>query len=147
MSITHKHNTRAGLIPYYIDEGDIVHVAVMVPSDPEFGGEEPQFAKGHIEEGESEAACAVREGVEELGIYLEDMGDVWKVISVNKIAWFAVEMSSKRMQPPSHESEYAFWLTVSAARERIRPWQQQILSEFWFNLTKYQPHLLSDFEE
>lgn len=145
--MTHTQNTRAGLIPYYIDDDLVVHVCLMVPSDPEFGGSEPQFAKGHIEGEESEECCAVREGVEELGITASDVIDVWRVTSVNKIAWFAAEMKGKKLDQPSYESEYSFWMTIGQAQERIREWQKQILQEFWFYLSRQNRNYLAEYPE
>ena len=57
---------RAGIVPYFIDNNQI-YVYLMIPSDPAYGGTEPQIAKGRVEE-EGEEEAAIREGEEELGL-------------------------------------------------------------------------------
>lgn len=59
---------RAGIIPFYVDENGKIEMMLMVPSDPKFGGEKFQIAKGEIDQGESVKGAAYREGKEELGL-------------------------------------------------------------------------------
>jgi len=69
-----KHGTkkfifRAGIIPYYKDEKtQQIVMMFMRPSDPKFGGDRLQIAKGKIDPGEATLAAALREGNEELGL-------------------------------------------------------------------------------
>lgn len=58
---------RVGIIPYYIDNGEIEFL-FMKPSDARFGGSEFQIAKGKLEDNENEFDGALREGHEELGL-------------------------------------------------------------------------------
>ena len=59
---------RAGVIPYYIDDGEI-KMLFMKPSKKKFGGAEFQIAKGKREKGESDEKAAFREAREELGLF------------------------------------------------------------------------------
>jgi len=59
---------RAGVIPYYVEEGEI-HMMFMKPSNPKYGGNCFQIAKGKKEEGESDKETAFREAGEELGLF------------------------------------------------------------------------------
>ena len=59
---------RAGVIPYYVKEGEI-HMLFMKPSNPKYGGKCFRVAKGKKEEGESDKETAFREAGEELGLF------------------------------------------------------------------------------
>ena len=122
-------NTRGGLIPYHIKDG-VVHVCLMIPSDPQFGGPDWQFAKGHIEHGESESDCAVREAIEELGLKSEEVCQPWHVTDSRRISWWAAEVTSMDLVDHSYESADARWYPVSTAFEVLREWQAPFLSKF-----------------
>lgn len=59
---------RAGVIPYYVDDGEI-KMLFMQPSKKKFGGAEFQIAKGKREEDEDDETTAFREAREELGLF------------------------------------------------------------------------------
>lgn len=59
---------RAGVIPYYIKDGEI-QMMFMQPSDPKYGGKDFQISKGKLEENESDKEAAFREAGEELGLF------------------------------------------------------------------------------
>ena len=63
-----KKINRAGVIPYYVDEGKI-KMLFMKPSDTKYGGDTYQIAKGKYEEGETAEEAAFREAREELGLF------------------------------------------------------------------------------
>lgn len=63
-----KKTERAGVIPYYIDDGQI-KMMFMKPSDPKYGGASFQIAKGKQEEGEEPLEAGLREANEELGLF------------------------------------------------------------------------------
>jgi|AntRauTorcE11897_2_1112592.scaffolds.fasta_scaffold00240_20 8-oxo-dGTP pyrophosphatase MutT (NUDIX family) len=67
MSKVNKKIPRAGFIPYYV-EGDELYIMIMVPSNPKFGGDKPQIAKGKIDPGEDARTAALREASEEVGL-------------------------------------------------------------------------------
>jgi len=60
---------RAGVIPYFVENGEI-KMLFMKPSKEKFGGNKFQIAKGKQEEGESDETTAFREAGEELGLFL-----------------------------------------------------------------------------
>jgi 8-oxo-dGTP pyrophosphatase MutT (NUDIX family) len=60
---------RAGMIVYRINETTGVEMLFMRPSDPEFGTDTLQVPKGRVEAGESNAAAALREAQEEVGLF------------------------------------------------------------------------------
>lgn len=63
---------RAGLIPYYNDNGQI-KMLFFIPSDPAYGGDQPQIAKGRVDRGEDVQQAALREASEELGLKLSNV--------------------------------------------------------------------------
>lgn len=60
---------RAGVIPYYLENDKTIKMLFMQPSDPHYGGHQFQIAKGQIDPGETPLQAAMREGVEELGLF------------------------------------------------------------------------------
>lgn len=60
---------RAGTIPYIIEDGE-VKMMFMRPSNPEYGGDTFQLAKGKVEDGETNEVAALREAKEELGLFV-----------------------------------------------------------------------------
>jgi 8-oxo-dGTP pyrophosphatase MutT (NUDIX family) len=63
---------KAGFIPYIIRNG-IPYFMFMVSSNSDFGGSAPAIAKGHMDNGESAIAAAIREAGEELGLKLDNV--------------------------------------------------------------------------
>ena len=59
---------RAAIIPYVYDDNGDLQMMFMKPSDPMYGGDQFQIAKGHVDPGEEPDAAAIREGGEELGL-------------------------------------------------------------------------------
>ena len=68
-----KKFNRPGVIPYYFDERGVLKMLFMRPSDPTYGGNQFQIAKGKIDDGETNEAAAFREGFEELGLLPENI--------------------------------------------------------------------------
>lgn len=64
---------RAGGIPYYKSQNGLIMMLFMVPSDPNFGGDKPQIAKGLVDPGERPEDGGIREAVEELGLIKENI--------------------------------------------------------------------------
>ncbi len=63
-----KKVERSGVLPYYIEDGDI-KIMFMKPSNAKYGGAEFQMAKGKHEPGESAKEAGMREANEELGLF------------------------------------------------------------------------------
>lgn len=69
---------RSGLIPYWIDESNEIHMMFMKPSDPIYGGDQFQISKGKVEDQEDFQTAAIREAQEELGLLeCNIIGPVW----------------------------------------------------------------------
>jgi 8-oxo-dGTP pyrophosphatase MutT (NUDIX family) len=107
---------RAGLIPFYKDQNGDIKMLFMKPSDPEYGGDTFQIAKGKVEEDDaSHMAAALREAKEEIGLF------VGNVIYTEEVGVFMGRTSvyvSKIKDPtmfgePSFETGDTAWMTLS----------------------------------
>ncbi|TFG98295.1 NUDIX hydrolase [Candidatus Thorarchaeota archaeon] len=117
---------RAGLIPYIIEEGS-VRMMFMRPSDPDFGGDKYQIAKGKIEDGESPLVAALREAKEEIGLFVgnviitEEVGQFMgrTTVFVSKIK------DTSMFGEPSFETSETTWMSLDEfledGRELHRP--------------------------
>lgn len=104
---------RAGLIPYTVDNGT-VRMKFMKPSNPEYGGDTFQIAKGRVEEGEDDKGAAIREAREELGLFI---GNTTLTESVGTFMGRTAVFVSKVKDPelfglPDDETSEVAWLTV-----------------------------------
>lgn len=63
-----KKQERAGLVPFYKTNDGKIFMMFMKPSDPKYGGDVFQIAKGRLDDGENPLEAAVREAGEELGL-------------------------------------------------------------------------------
>ena len=66
---------RAGIIPFFVENSE-VYMLFMKPSDPKYGGEQFQIAKGKREDDETDESAALREGFEELGLLNENITEL-----------------------------------------------------------------------
>ncbi len=65
---------RAGMVIYRVlGEGQVtadnIEMLFMIPSNPDFGGPDPQLPKGRIDPGETPLQAALREAQEEVGLF------------------------------------------------------------------------------
>ena len=104
---------RAGVIPFIIEDGD-VRMLFMKPSQPKFGGDTFQIAKGKQEEGESMEETAFREAREELGLFkgnvdhFEEVGEF-----LGRTTVFVAQIEDKGMfGDPHHETGDTRWMTL-----------------------------------
>ncbi len=67
---------RSGVLPYYFKD-DEIKILFMKPSDPKYGGNKFQMAKGKREEGETSEEAGLREGKEELGLFKGNIEDIY----------------------------------------------------------------------
>lgn len=112
---------RAGLIPYVVEENK-VHMMFMRPSDPDFGGDKYQIAKGKVEEGESHLDAALREAKEEIGLFI---GNVIKTEEVGQFMGRTTVFVSKikdtsMFGEPSFETAGTKWMTLEQFVEQGR---------------------------
>lgn len=104
---------RAGTIPYIIEDGHVL-MMFMKPSNPEYGGNAFQIAKGRVEDGEDNKTAALREAKEELGLFIgnvvltEDLGQFMGRTSV----YIAKVKDRAMFGEPSFETSEVAWMTV-----------------------------------
>jgi len=114
---------KSGVIPFYRDNKNIIHMYFMVPSDPAYGGIDPQIAKGDVDDGESLREAAMREGKEELGLREKNVLSVIDCGSNSnlKIHVFAAEVANAiKFDKPHFETGKTHWLTMDKFKIRGR---------------------------
>jgi len=115
-------NHKAGLIPYYKDN-DEIRMLFMVSSDPDYGGPDPQVAKGEVDAGEEIADAAVREAQEELGFNTYNavpntFARAWEDVITGKFDRFYLTVYCVEVQDPDNFSEPHYetartvWMTL-----------------------------------
>lgn len=126
---------KAGMIPYFVENGEI-HVCLFVSNDAQYGGDKPQIAKGHIDEGETWLDAAFREVEEETGIKIldENIVDISCLYAgafrgqVSKYGFIVagVEIDRKIDTSIGDEGE-GIWMRLPEAINKIRGDQKFIL--------------------
>lgn len=122
--------TRAGLMPYYIDENNETQICLMIPSDPAYGGSKPQIAKGHVDKGETPEKTAIREAEEELGYIHKSHYKVNYVTTMSNIRFYAVKVDSKNFNPASWETGEVIWIREKDLHG-VREWQKPIIKRIF----------------
>lgn len=126
----------AGTIPYYIDENNDVHVYLMIPSNPDYGGTQPQLAKGQIDDGYTVKETAAKEAKEEVGLKLTNLKffkklNDFKYIDGKMIAVYYAEVKDiNDFNDPHWESKWSGWINLSKDFNVIRPEQKHIFKYF-----------------
>lgn len=107
-----KKIERSGVLPYYIDDGQI-KILFMRPSDAKYGGDVFQMAKGKHEEGETAKETALREGYEELGLYKGNINHLHELgVFLGRTTVFVAEIDDPEMfGDPHFETEETKWMT------------------------------------
>jgi len=109
---------KAGLIPFYTDSDGQVLMLFMVPSNPAYGGTQPQIAKGGVDEGESVQIAAIREAQEELGMAKKNLRNIRQVLTTviedNYImSLFIAEVKNpNKVGKTDFETGKRYWLTI-----------------------------------
>ena len=127
---------RGGLLPYYI-KGNEVYFCLMIPSDPKFGGSQPQISKGGVDPGEKPKQTAKREAKEELGYIHKSSYNLEKIHVENNITWYCVKVDDTKLNPHDKESKTVVWLKSKKAYSVIRSWQKPILAKAYAKAKKY----------
>jgi len=117
---------RAGVIPYYIKDGEI-RMMFMKPSDPKFGGKCFQIAKGKQENGESDKETAFREAGEELGLFKGNVvhkHDLGNFLGRTRV-YLAEVKDPEMFGDPDNETGAVKWMTpdefTNSGRDLHRP--------------------------
>lgn len=120
---------RSGLIPIFKEYGR-TYAYCMIPSDPLFGGDMPQMAKGHIEIDLSPLDNAIKEATEELGLKVSNITDVKYLGDYTRIASFTCGViDPEDFDEPHWESSWAGWVDITEGLNDIRDVQQEIFLE------------------
>lgn len=104
---------RAGTIPYIVEDGQVL-MMFMKPSNPEYGGDTFQIAKGRVEDGEDMKTAALREAKEELGLFIgnvtltEELG-----LFMGRTTVYVAKVKDRNMfGEPSFETSDVAWMTA-----------------------------------
>lgn len=121
---------RAGLIPYVIEDNQI-QMLFMRPSDPRFGTDALQIAKGKIDKGETPEHAAIREAQEELGLFKSNIDNVQLLGTFLKsITVYICHVKDKTLfGQPNFETESTEWLTIEQFYEQGRDLHRMIVEE------------------
>jgi 8-oxo-dGTP pyrophosphatase MutT (NUDIX family) len=113
MGYDHKVVYRAGTIPYVVENGQVL-MMFMKPSNPDYGGEAFQIAKGKVEDGEETKEAALREANEELGLFIgnitiiEDLG-----VFLGRTSLYVAKVKDRDMFGlPGMETGEVAWMTA-----------------------------------
>lgn len=128
--------TKAGLIPYVVEDGQI-KMLFMVSSDARFGGPDPMISKGNIDPGETPEQAAIREAEEELGLQLSNMISHPFLITSEKIKGMDLEYfmniyacevaDTTSFSTPHYETAETVWLTLEQFEMIGRPLHRPIV--------------------
>ena len=132
-----KNIRRAGFIPFYIDDDGDVFAYTMIPSDPAYGGTEPQLAKGKLNDGLSSKETAVKEAEEELGLIKSNLSYVnllgvypYKQGDQDNIAVYYGEVKNSELWSEYHyETGWTGWINLTTDLGKIRSRQQPIFKD------------------
>jgi 8-oxo-dGTP pyrophosphatase MutT (NUDIX family) len=96
-----------------VENGQVL-MMFMKPSNPEYGGNTYQLAKGRIEDGEDSKAAAIREAKEELGLFV---GNVVLTESIGQFmgrtSVYVAKVKDRNMfGEPDFETESVTWMTA-----------------------------------
>lgn len=115
---------RAGLIPYIVENNEVL-MLFMTPNEDiaQFSTSNFQIAKGKVEpEDESTEAAALREGLEELGVFKGNIIRLTEVgVFMGRTTVFVAKVKDKDMFGlPSEETADTRWMTLEEFVEEGR---------------------------
>ena len=107
-----KKVNRSGVLPYMVEEEEI-RILFMKPSDPKYGGDSFQMAKGKHEDGESDLEAGLREAGEELGLFRGNVEDIHKLGNfLGRTMVYVCRVKDKDMfGDPCFETKETKWMT------------------------------------
>lgn len=103
---------RAGMIPYLIEDGEVL-MMFMKPSETLYGGDQFQLCKGVVEDGEDNRTAALREGAEELGLRDENIQSVTELGNfLGRTTVYIAQVGNKEdFDVPHYETDEVVWLS------------------------------------
>lgn len=128
---------RAGLIPYVVEEGKIL-MMFMRPSNPDFGGDEYQIAKGKVEYGETHLDAALREAQEEIGLFKGNVLRTEEVGSfMGRTSVFVSKIKNRDMfGEPSFETADTTWMSLDEFLENGRTLHRPVVQAAYRKILK-----------
>ncbi len=129
--------SRAGVIPYYIKDGE-VQMYFMQPSCEKYGGPDFQVCKGRIDPGENAKDAALREGFEELGLLEENIHELWYLGEFLKKNFFYVckIKDPANFGEPHFETGATAWMTLDQYLETGRPLHKGVVRAAYKSIIK-----------
>lgn len=133
---------KAGIIPWIIEDGKI-KMMFMIPSNPKYGGSNPQIAKGGVDPGENTQEAALREGYEELGLLPNNITHVTKILTVSvtgldesyPMTIYAAKVKNKNnFVKPHFETGQIMWLTNDEFQVSGRNIHKQLVASIFDKL-------------
>lgn len=127
--MTNKKVTRAGVIPYYIDD-DTIYMMFMKPSNPKFGGIFLQCCKGKVDEEDPDVRhAAFREAEEELGLFQGNViSEFFLGTFLGRTSMYVCKIHDPDMfGDPCFETEYVRWMTPDHFDQEGRSLHQPIV--------------------
>jgi 8-oxo-dGTP pyrophosphatase MutT (NUDIX family) len=126
---------KAGMIPYYIDTDGEIKMLFQESSDPDFGGPDPMISKGGLDKGETLLECAMREGLEELGLTTDNYNEpvhMWKstMYGYELNVFMCKVKDPDALVEPDYETKAVHWLSLSEFEEVGRPDHKFIVRYF-----------------
>ena len=107
----------------------------MIPSNKNYGGTDPQIAKGLIDDGEDIKAGSIREAEEELGFRQNNVNgeiellDVYSFETTELHIYTAEIKNIDHFDRPHFETGWSGWLEIDDAIDRCTYWQNHILQD------------------
>jgi 8-oxo-dGTP pyrophosphatase MutT (NUDIX family) len=128
MKVGKKILYRAGMIPYMIENGEVV-MMFMKPSETLYGGDQFQLCKGVVEDNEDTRTAALREGAEELGLRQENISSVTELGNfLGRTTVFVAKVNNRTdFDNPHYETDETIWLTCDQFVKVGRPLHKEIV--------------------
>lgn len=122
---------RAGMVPFFVKDDGTILMNFMVPSDQTYGGSDPQFCKGRIENGENHEDAAVREAEEELGLKEENVKWYYYLGQyLGRTHLYICEVGDmENFNEPHYETESTHWMTLEEFQEVGRELHRPVIRE------------------
>lgn len=108
-----KKVNRAGVIPYII-ENNKIKMMFMLPSDPKYGTNFFQIAKGKQEKDETLEEAALREAGEEIGLFEGNIKELYDLGTfMGRTSIYIAKIKDKKLfGDPSFETAEVKWMTA-----------------------------------
>lgn len=127
-----KTATRAGLVLFNVTPGGDILFRCMIPSNPNYGGVQPQIPKGQIEPGDTPRYTAIKEAAEETGLRYPNLKYVkhFKYYEDTRLEIFIGEVFDlTNFNEPGWEALWSGWVNYRTERNRLRREQKHIFDD------------------